>query len=654
MWSEKIIGGLTVPQVVNDSKTPSGRVHVGSLRGVLIHDAIYRALRDKGTEVTYQYGIDDYDPLDGLPADAATSLQDYMGYPLCNIPAPAGSKATDLADHYISEFLAIFPELGVDAQVYRMRDIYRSGRFNQAIDTILNKPDVVRKIYAEVSHATRPDGWYPFQVICENCGKLGTTEVTAYDGKEVAYQCKTDLVSWAQGCGYRGKVSPFNGNGKLPWKLEWAAKWHVFGITIEGAGKDHCTKGGSRDVAARCLKEIFGDTPPLNVPYEFFLVSGAKMSSSRGVGMAAREIASFLPPQILRFLIVRTPPRRTVNFSTDFEYIVKIFNEHDRLVEKAQLENADLQKKMLRMLEVNPASTAYHPIGFQLLTALLQLPHIDVEYEIEKRMGRVLTRQDKENLRERLAAAKYWLDNYASEDDRIELQASLPASATELNHSQRAFLHLLGERLAHDQRSEEEYQKLIFNVARLTPISQKNAFAAIYRVLLDKTHGPKGGALLAYLDREFLVQRFSEMSFSRDAFWDESGITTKECEEWFKKHKGQIVSAQASYGLNVLIPTRESPDFQKYLRGKGVAEINITLEDEKVYMLRVLLSGFEGEEIDLETKAACLEAYGKNFPNGMAADGGFEIEITGKPMIHEEYITGAIQAPSPASFVSTH
>src|SRR5919197_23668 len=119
MWYEKIIEGLAGPQIINDSKTPSGRVHVGSLRGVLIHDAIYRALRDRGIEVTYRYGIDDYDPLDSVPADAAPSFQEYMGYPLCNIPAPAGSKATDLADHYISEFLDIFPELGVGAQVYR-------------------------------------------------------------------------------------------------------------------------------------------------------------------------------------------------------------------------------------------------------------------------------------------------------------------------------------------------------------------------------------------------------------------------------------------------------------------------------------------------------------------------------------------------------
>ena len=36
------------PQVVNDSKTPSGTVHVGSLRGPVILDAITRALRANG------------------------------------------------------------------------------------------------------------------------------------------------------------------------------------------------------------------------------------------------------------------------------------------------------------------------------------------------------------------------------------------------------------------------------------------------------------------------------------------------------------------------------------------------------------------------------------------------------------------------------
>jgi lysyl-tRNA synthetase class 1 len=344
--------------------------------------------------------------------------------------------------------------------------------------------------------------------------------------------------------------------------------------------------------------------------------------------------------------MIRTPPKRTVNFSTDFEYIVKLFNEHDRLVENVPPDHAfDLQRKMLRTIEVNPASTAYHPVGFQLLIALLQLPHVDVEYEIERRTAGGLTQQDKENLKKRLSAAKYWLDHYASEEDRIELQASLPTSATKLSDSQRAFLRLLGEQFPDGQLGEEEYQKFIFDIARLTPISQKSAFAAIYRVLLDKEHGPKGGALFAYLDREFLVQRFSEISFSRDAFWNESGITREECKNWFEKHKGQIVSTKAQYLVNALIPTKESPDFQRYIRGKGVIEINVTLTDEKVHMLRVLFSDFEGGEIDLTSEADYLEAYGNDFLEEIGTIVNIEIETTGKPIIYKEYTEKAIRFP---------
>jgi len=41
----------------------------------------------------------------------------------------------------------------------------------------------------------------------------------------------------------RREISPYGGNGKLPWKVDWAAHWKVVGITIEGAGKDHASKG---------------------------------------------------------------------------------------------------------------------------------------------------------------------------------------------------------------------------------------------------------------------------------------------------------------------------------------------------------------------------------------------------------------------------
>jgi len=198
-WCDQLLEKVAGPQVINDSKTPSGRAHVGALRGVLIHDAIYRTLRERGTPVRYQFGVDDYDPLDELPAGQGEHFEKHLGAPLFTVPPPPGSKATDMADHYFSEFLEVFKELGVFPEIYRMRDVYRSGRFNEAIEMILNQAATVRRIYKEISHSDRPAHWHPFQAICESCGRLGTTEVSAFDGKEVTYTCRPDLVKWARG-----------------------------------------------------------------------------------------------------------------------------------------------------------------------------------------------------------------------------------------------------------------------------------------------------------------------------------------------------------------------------------------------------------------------------------------------------------------------
>jgi lysyl-tRNA synthetase class 1 len=638
MWNEKLIEKLEGRQIVNDSKTPSGRVHVGSLRGVLIHDAIYRALLSEGFDAKYSYGIDDFDPLDGLPADAQPWIKSYMGHPLCNIPAPVDSSAGNLADHYISEFLDTFTELGVGAEIYRMRHVYHSGRFNEAIDAILKKADIVRRIYSEVSNAARPTNWLPFQVVCQQCGKIGTTEVTDYDGKEVTYECKPDLVTWATGCRHRGKVSPFDGNGKLPWKLEWVAKWHTFGVTIEGAGKDHCTKGGSRDVAAACLRGIFGERPPLNVPYEFFLVAGAKMSSSKGIGSSAREMADLLPPEILRFLMIRTPPRKAVNFSTDLDYLVKLFNEHDRLVESCLSGRATVaQEKTLRTIEVNPQSTAYHPVGFQLLTALLQLPHIDIEKEIERRITGRLSIADKESLHKRIDSARYWLENFASDEDRIELQAEVPDSVCRLSESQRAFLRLLGTRFPTKRITEDEYQRFIFDTARLTPIDQKLAFQAIYRALLDKHQGPKGGALFSYLDADFLVKRFSKITYSLNGFWDETGVTQDVCEEWISRHENSIAEVAYAFFVNARIPAERSSGFDRPMQGKGVMEVYAKLDDGKEHAIRVLFTRFEGEEVDLWKEAEHLEMCGRDFIQDLSEKFGLSFKERAGIHISREY-----------------
>ncbi|MEA2676324.1 MAG: lysyl-tRNA synthetase, class, partial [Chloroflexota bacterium] len=52
-WADELAASVVGPQVVNDSKTPSGTVHVGSLRGVVLHDAIRRAVAERGLPVEF-------------------------------------------------------------------------------------------------------------------------------------------------------------------------------------------------------------------------------------------------------------------------------------------------------------------------------------------------------------------------------------------------------------------------------------------------------------------------------------------------------------------------------------------------------------------------------------------------------------------------
>jgi lysyl-tRNA synthetase class 1 len=528
LWFAELAAAIDAgkAQVVNDSKTPSGRVHVGALRGVIMHDAVYRALKSRGVAVKYMFGVDDYDPVDEIPAGQGEHFERYRGAPLCNVPAPQGSSAPDMAEHFIGEFFQIFKELGVDAEHYRMRDVYRSGRFDEPIEAILSRAADVRRIYKEVSGSVRPETWFPFQVVCEVCGRIGTTEVSAFDGKEVTYDCRPKLVKWAQGCGHHGKMSPFGGKGKLPWKLEWAAKWRVFGVTIEGAGKDHTTKGGARDVSNACFRAIFGGEPPRNIPYEFFLVGGAKMSSSKGIGASAREVADFLPPEVLRYLILRTQPKTTVQFSLTEEFLVKLFNDKDRLHHRVFHDDKvkDDEKELHALCEITGVEGDTFDANLQLVLTFVQMPGVDLVAELEKRKGAKLTELERAHLARRVTAAKTYLERYATEDERIVLQQALPASAAELTHAQRGFAHLYASEIDDVAWEDDALQAKVFDVARRTPIEQPLAFKAIYRLFLDKEQGPRAGALFSVLERDFVKKRLTEVALDEAAFARETSI----------------------------------------------------------------------------------------------------------------------------------
>ena len=519
-WADELAAAVSGPQIVNDSKSPSGTVHVGSLRGVVLHDAIHRALLGAGLESKFLYGVDDMDAMDSQALLTPDAVDRYMGAPLSRVPAPEGSSAANYARHFVGEiFFRTFEPLGIKPEFYWVSELYAAGKMDRYVKLALDGADRVRAIYLRVSHVERSSEWLPIQVICEQCGRIGTTYATNWDGATVAYTCKPDMVSWARGCGHEGRVSPLGGQAKLPWNLEWAAKWGLLGVTIEGCGKDLATAGGSRDRSDAISREVFEVEPPRNVSYEFLNVGGKKMSTSKGQGVAAHTIAEVLPPEQLRFLFLRPRPNQVIEFDPEGDTIPRLFDEFDRIASataghevKGELP-ADHERLFFYSLlgpspDVAAAAAAFRP-AFAHLALLLQIPGVDIAERMEAEKGAPLTVMENGILDERTASARAWLESYAPERARLVVRReAVPEEAATLDAEQKGYLASLAAAAETETpRSGDAWQMLIFRVASDAGLASGRAFGALYAAFLGRSNGPRAGWLLASLEPAFVVER---------------------------------------------------------------------------------------------------------------------------------------------------
>ena len=411
----------------DDMKTPSGRIHVGSLRGVIIHDLIFKALTQIGVKSKFSYVFNDMDPMDAIPSYLdQEKYQHFAGQPVYKIPSPEPGFDS-YADYFAQEFISVFTSLNCHPQIIWSSQLYSSGKMDEVIRLFLDKADTVREIYKTVAHAERRSDWFPYNPICHMCGKIGTTNVYKWDGQYVHYRCEPTLVKWAEGCGHEGKIEPTGENGKLPWKLDWPTHWKVIGVTVESSGKDHMSSGGSYDMATHFCKRILGTEAPYALGgYEWFTVGGRKMSSSRGVGTSAKEVTEILPPEVFRFLLVRTPISTHLDFDPYGVTIPNLFDDYDRCLNAyfLKLENKIPEGKkgevlenfarIIELSEVKALPKERHLVPrFRTAANLLRVGKTDLPAFFEKQKGSPLTSAEKELLKERITYAKIYLEKYA-------------------------------------------------------------------------------------------------------------------------------------------------------------------------------------------------------------------------------------------------
>ncbi|MEM3676324.1 MAG: lysine--tRNA ligase, partial [Thermoplasmataceae archaeon] len=364
-WADAFAATLDGPQLVSTGISPSGPIHVGNMREILTGDMIFKAARSRGLDARFIYLCDDMDPLRKVYPFLTQEYANYVGKPLFKIPAPSGSGS--YSEYFLAPLLDVFGKIDVQIEVIRTSRLYEEGTFARAVDLVFKNAERIRNILEEVSGREIKGDWAPYNPICSTCGRINSTKVISYSYPYVEYTCSF---------GHSGRADIRKAEGKLPWRIEWPAKWYSLGVTVEPFGKDHGAAGGSYDTGKRIAEEVFGIRAPSYLIYErIFLKGKGAMHSSTGLVIAASEMMEFSPPEILRFIIARVNPSKHIDFDPSMG-LLNMIDEYEKYRQAYYgFENLPDQEDARRIYELSRVRQNEGPVkvSYRHLITLVQI-----------------------------------------------------------------------------------------------------------------------------------------------------------------------------------------------------------------------------------------------------------------------------------------
>ena len=292
------------------------------------------------------------------------------------------------------------------------------------------------------------------------------------------------------------------GGGKLVWRIDWPARWKMLGVTVEPFGKDHATRGGSYDTGRRLAREVFDGEPPLPIPYERVRLKGrGDMSASRGNVLSIAQVLEVAPPEALRYLIIRERPERTIGFDPG-EPLLQLVD---------QIDDGAASGRDERALALSRAGS-FQPVGvpYKHLVVVAQATQFDEARTLEALRRTGYPDVNAAAVARRMVYARRWLELFAPEKLRFEVQAELPAAAADLTATQREFLRRLADRLEHGLDGQAIHALVYELAGSFEGTKPADLFRAIYLVLLGKPRGPRAGAFLEVLGVELAAGRFRQ------------------------------------------------------------------------------------------------------------------------------------------------
>jgi len=503
-WLNQIVDELIAryPEgeiLVESGGSPSGTHHLGHMRELVTCDAVMLELRRRGRQARHIYFVDDLDGFRKVPVNIPAEYEQYLGMPICDIPAPDGSDQS-YASYFLQGLIDASAALGIEVEFIRSHEKYRAGFFVPAIERSLERVDKARAALETISQRTLPEGWTPIQVM-EN-GRLKSRKFVGID-------TKAKTVSYIDAAGSEQTVRYDAGEVKLDWRLDWPGRWWLLHVVAEPFGRDHASKGGSYDTGVQIMKDVYEADPPFPIPYDFINMVGdtKKMSASKGTGLDAMEGATLMPAEVIRYFILRAAPSKLLHFDP-VNGVVQLMDEFAALAAKP--EKTAGEQQLLDICAKGQDHKTVSRVPFSHLVASYQASLRDANRTldvIKRTEYHDVAVEDAEIIRNELRFIDAWLDKRAPEDVKFALRETL--DTTEFTEQEQAFLKALGEKAAHAPADADGawFHDAIYEFKESMGFAPKELFTTLYRALIGKTSGPRAGWFLSILPRDWLVKR---------------------------------------------------------------------------------------------------------------------------------------------------
>jgi lysyl-tRNA synthetase class 1 len=468
----------------------SGIPHIGSVGDAIRSFGIKLALETAGYKSELIAYSDDFDGLRKVPSGFPAWLKDYIAHPVSRIPDPFNCHAS-YAEHVGFLLRDSLDKLGIAYRFQSGTEAYKSGVLDNQIRLILSHSKSIGKMINEMVGQSKYEKNLPYTPVCDQCNRIYTTQSLSFDPKKdiVHYRCEgTELGDkFLKGCGYEGDTKITEGNGKLMWKVEFAARWAALDIRFEAYGKDLTDSVKINDwVAEHALRYA----PPFHARYEHFQdKSGRKISKSVGNLVTPSEWLEYASPESLRLLMYkRMVGARSISLEDIPIYMEDFDDLEERYFSKLKDQNEMKDAKLRGLYEYTmllkvPNANGTH-IPYKLLAQLAAVAPkgLKEDYIVKRLIAYGMVKATSPELRRRIAWSSKWAGRGVRPTGR----------QVETSPKARIAVKEFAEGIS-NLSDPDAIQNAAFEAVKRNGLKPRDFFPAVYMILLGSDRGPRLG-----------------------------------------------------------------------------------------------------------------------------------------------------------------